>query len=312
MGRKAIGFCLLAALLPVASPASPEPSSDCSGGGVWLQVLGSGGPELVDGRASSGYLVRIDGKARVMVDAGGGTALQFARSGADFADLHALLFTHLHVDHSGDLPALVKASYFGDRQRNLPLFGPTGNEVMPALGEFVFGLFGPGRGSYRYLGDFLDPNQSSAYKLIVVNVAAEGKEIWSGVTRDGVRISAVPVHHGPIPALAWRVDVGERSVVFSGDMSGRHGTLEQLARGADLLVAHNAVPEGVGGTARELHMPPSEIGRIAAAAGVGRLVLSHRMARTLGKEDETVRAVREAYEAPVAFAEDLDCFRVGG
>ena len=49
----------------------------CQGKGVWLQVLGSGGPEITDQRASSGYLVWHNGKARVLVDMGGGSLLRF-------------------------------------------------------------------------------------------------------------------------------------------------------------------------------------------------------------------------------------------
>ena len=46
----------------------------CNGHGVQMQVLGSGGPELEDKRASSSYLVWQDGRPRVLVDAGGGSA----------------------------------------------------------------------------------------------------------------------------------------------------------------------------------------------------------------------------------------------
>jgi len=50
------------------------------------------------------------------------------------------------------------------------------------------------------------------------------------------------------------------------------------------------------------------IGRIAKTAGVGRVVLSHRMLRTLGRESETRSVIARVYPGPVAFAEDLDCF----
>jgi ribonuclease BN (tRNA processing enzyme) len=111
-----------------------------------------------------------------------------------------------------------------------------------------------------------------------------------------------------VPALAWRVTVGGRSVAFSGDTNGDNGQLERLAQDADLLVAHNAVPEGAEGAIRQLHMPPSVIGRIAHAANVKMLVLSHRMLRTLGRELETQQVIARQYSGPVAFADDLDCF----
>jgi ribonuclease BN (tRNA processing enzyme) len=117
------------------------------------------------------------------------------------------------------------------------------------------------------------------------------------------------VVHGDVPALAWRISVGRRTIAFSGDTNGDNGNLERLAKGADIFVAHNAVPEGETGAARRLHMPPSVIGRIAKEAGVGRIILSHRMLRTLGREAETQAAIAKAYSGPVTFADDLDCFR---
>jgi ribonuclease BN (tRNA processing enzyme) len=79
---------------------------------------------------------------------------------------------------------------------------------------------------------------------------------------------------------------------------------------ADLFIAHNAVPEGATGLERRLHMPPSVIGTIAANANVKQLVLSHRMLRTLGKENETQAEIKRRYSGPIKFANDLDCFPV--
>ncbi len=87
-------------------------------GGGAVQVLGSGGPELADKRASSSYLVWIGGKPRVLVDIGGGAALRFGESGATVSDLDVILLTHLHVDHTADLPALINASFFGEPQHD--------------------------------------------------------------------------------------------------------------------------------------------------------------------------------------------------
>jgi ribonuclease BN (tRNA processing enzyme) len=57
-------------------------------------------------------------------------------------------------------------------------------------------------------------------------------------------------------------------------------------------------------------MPPSVIGTTAGHAQVRQLVLSHRMLRTLGKEDATRMEIRRSYAGPIAFANDLDCFAV--
>jgi ribonuclease BN (tRNA processing enzyme) len=117
-----------------------------------------------------------------------------------------------------------------------------------------------------------------------------------------VRVSSAVVQHPPIvPALAYRFDIGTRSVVFSGDTVPRE-ELVQLAQGADILV-HEAMngpvidqllrdafkqraaakePYADGYSADEWiehmhrgHTPVAEVGRIAAKAGVKTLVLSH-------------------------------------
>src|SRR5580704_10114684 len=300
----AAGVALLAmsALAPASVLASP-----CTGQGVELQVLGSGGPELEDKRASSSYLVWQDGRPRILIDSGGGSALRFGQSGAHLAQLDAVLFTHLHIDHSADFPALIKSSYFEERERPLPVYGPPGNENFPSTTEFVAGLFDGKRGAYRYLADFLD-GKDGGYSLQAHDVALTAREIRTVVSARDLLLDATQVIHGGVPAIAWRVSIGRRIIVFSGDTNGDNGNLERLAIGADLFVAHNAVPEGETGAARQLHMPPSVIGRIAKTAGVGRVVLSHRMLRTLGRESETRSVIARVYPGPVAFAEDLDCF----
>jgi ribonuclease BN (tRNA processing enzyme) len=121
---------------------------------------------------------------------------------------------------------------------------------------------------------------------------------------------AARVVHGSVPALAWRVEIGGKSIVFSGDTNGEGADLVRLAKDADLFIAHNAVPEGATGVERRLHMPPSVIGQIAQEAHVKRLVLSHRMLRTLGKEEQSQSEIRKNFSGPVAFANDLDCFPV--
>jgi ribonuclease BN (tRNA processing enzyme) len=287
----------------------PAAAQSCGAQGVAVQVLGSGGPELQDKRASSSYLVWENGQARVLIDAGGGSALRFGESGAQMSQLDVILFTHFHVDHSADFSALIKSSWFEDRKRPLPVYGPPGNSFMPSTTEFVADFFGDKRGAYRYLSELYVPGGEGSYKIQPHTVIAGATPV--PVFRDGgFSVSAVRVVHGAVPALAWRVEAGGKAIVFSGDTNGEGEALTRLAMNADLLIAHNAVPEGATGVERRLHMPPSVIGQIAKDANVRRLVLSHRMLRTLGKEDQTQAEIKKRYPGPLAFANDLDCFPV--
>jgi ribonuclease BN (tRNA processing enzyme) len=102
---------------------------------------------------------------------------------------------------------------------------------------------------------------------------------------DGVvQVSAVAVMHGrAAPALAYRFDTADGSVVFSGD-TAVNDDLIALAQGADILV-HQVADLGYlrrHGTrdaelARmaALHTDVSQVGRIAERARVRELILSH-------------------------------------
>jgi ribonuclease BN (tRNA processing enzyme) len=225
------------------------------------------------------------------------------------SQVDVFLFSHFHVDHSSDFPALVFSSWFEDRKRPLPVFGPSGNSFMPSTTEFVHDLFSDPHGAYRYLSELVEPGGEGSYQLQPHNVPANSTPAL--VFRDGdMVLSAVSVVHGAFPALAWRVEIGNKRIVFGGDANGEGEGLTKLALNADILVAHNAVTEGSTGVERRLHMPPSVIGTIAANAHVKQLILSHRMLRTLGKENETQAEIRRRYTGPLKFANDLDCFPV--
>jgi ribonuclease BN (tRNA processing enzyme) len=277
------------------------------GSQVTLQVLGSGGPESRDKRASSSYLIWIDKKSKILIDFGGGASLRFEEVGAKIEDLDVILLTHLHADHTADLPALIKSSFFTNASGRLHIFGPDANFFMPSSKKFIDRLFLDNKGAWQYLGDHLDGSARLQLKTYDIDPTRAVKVIY----KDGkVRISAISVHHGPIPAVAYRVDIGEKSITFSGDMSGSYKTLEKLAKNTDILLAHNAVPKGTKGTARELHMTPDEIGRIALISRAKKVVLSHRMLRTIGREHETKKEIRKHFKGVVTFANDKSRYSV--
>jgi len=306
MRKPILAILVFSLLLHVANTAFAD-DNRCIDQGVQLQVLGSGGPEVGDQRASSSYLVWLDGKARVLIDVGGSSSVNFGRSGAQMADLDAILFSHFHVDHSADLPTLIKSSFFDERQRDLPVFGPSGNPWMPDTEDFLESLFGI-EGAFRYLSAFVDDGRSNGFRLTPIVLDVDTRKIQTVFKNKRITISAIPVHHGSLPALAWRINLAGKILVFSGDMNGDYRTLPLLAKDADILLAHNAVPESARGVERKLHMPPSVIGKIAGQARVKQLVLSHRMKRTLGKETQTLENIRKHYHRTAVFADDLQCF----
>jgi ribonuclease BN (tRNA processing enzyme) len=275
---------------------------------VTLQVLGSGGPVADDGRASSGYLLWVDGRSRFLVDAGGGVFLRFGEAGASFDDLDFVAISHLHTDHSADLTALLKSGYFSNRERALPVGGPASGGIYPGLVEFLERLLATNKGAYAYLGGYLD-GSAGLVKLepVEVDPAAETpNRIYADPEAD-IDIFAIGVPHGPVPALAFRIRIGQHSIVFAGDQNGSSSEFINFAREADVLVMHLAIPENISGVGRKLHAPPSVIGKIAAETGAGTLVLSHFMARSLVDGEESLKQIRSRYNGWVVNADDLVC-----
>jgi ribonuclease BN (tRNA processing enzyme) len=105
------------------------------------------------------------------------------------------------------------------------------------------------------------------------------------VFEDGVvRVTTVAVTHGrAVPALAYRFDTADGSVVFSGDTTV-NDDLIGLAQGADILVHQVAdlgylERHGTTGAALDrmaaLHTDVTEVGGVAERARVHELILSH-------------------------------------
>lgn len=278
--------------------------------GVAIQVLGSGGPIADDGRASSAYLVWVDGKSRVLIDAGGGTFLRFAEAKADFRDLDFVGLSHFHTDHSADFPALLKSGSFSGRSEALTVAGPVGSDLFPGLHRFLASLLGPDSGAFAYLGPYLT-GTGRLPKLNAVEVDSEntGSRVLFGDDDSPIQIEAMHVPHGIVPAIAFRVRIGSEVVVFASDQNGDKPEFVEFARDASLLIMHMPVPEGVTGVGRRLHAPPSVIGTIANDANVKMLVISHLMERSLRDLPQNVGLVKSKFGGPVDVADDLRCYK---
>ena len=269
---------------------------------VKLQILGSGGPEL-DERASASYLIWVDGKARVLVDFGGGAFLRLGQSKANISDIDTILLTHFHIDHVVDFAALVKASYFSSDKKVIKVFGPKGSRHFPDTKEFLEGQF-DNSDVYGYMSEALDTD--SDYISFKPYIFSDDTDDKMTVIKDkNITIKLIAVNHGNVPSLAYKVTIDGKSIVFSGDTSAITDNLITLSEDADILVAHHAIPEHAQGAARNLHMIPSRIGQIALKSGVKKVVLSHRMQRTVNHEKHSLSLIRNAFKGELIWAEDL-------
>ena len=265
---------------------------------VEFEILGSGGPEI-DGRASTSYILWIDNEAKLLVDMGSGSMLRFEQSGAKLETLETVVLTHLHIDHSVDLPSFVKAGFFSSRTEALEIIAPHGNKYFPSIDKFLHILFGKD-GAYRYMNDVLTP-QSDSFQIIPYEINSD-KIITKKYKSFTLKL--INVHHGIVPALALAIDVGSKRIVISGDTNNENETIEKIAKNADIFIAHHAIPQHAGKFAKDLHMTPLIIANIAKKANVKKIVLTHRMKRTLGKEKESLKLIKENFKGSVIFAED--------
>jgi ribonuclease BN (tRNA processing enzyme) len=282
---------------PVASPLE-------------LLVLGSGGPGAT-GRAGAGYIVLVDGEPRIEVDAGPGTFVRLGEAKLSLAKIDIVLLTHLHIDHTGELPGFFKArAVSGDGPVNVQVFGPTGHRgngdqaTFPSTSRFIDLLFGP-EGAYSYLRDFAEPLTINTTNVDASATAPKTpKVIYS---ENGLNISAIAGHHGDAPAVIYRIDYRNQSITFSGDIDANGiDNLRRIAQRSSLLVFNCVVldPPGSRPVLYTLHTPPKTIGVVAADTGTKRLLLSH-LSPSIDQQRANVEAsIRKHYRGPIVFAED--------
>jgi len=175
---------------------------------IEITLLGTGSPIPDPNRAGPSTLVRVGGQV-FLVDCGRGVLQRAAAVGVGAAGLSALLLTHLHSDHIGDLGDLLITrwiSTFAPDPAPLPIIGPPGTAETV---EATLKAFGHDIG-YR-IAHHADLNAPPA---VEVHEYTEGP-VWD---RGGVSIRVAPTDHRPVaPTIGFRIESGTTSVVLAGD-----------------------------------------------------------------------------------------------
>lgn len=250
--------------------------------GISVILLGSGTCVPSLRRSSCAALLRTAGQT-LLVDVGPGTSRRLIEAGVAVQEVSALLLTHFHPDHTGELAGfLFSNKYSREPRRTVPL------ELVGGRGfsEFFDGL------SEVYRG-WLDLGPD---RLRRTEMAVDGPDEH----RIGpIRLETRPMNHNP-ESVAYRITAPDgASVALSGD-TGQTDELAELAKGADLLICESALPDGMGAPN---HLTPSQAGEIAARAGVGKLALTHFYPEC--DQADVEAQCRRTWTGPLVLAEDL-------
>jgi ribonuclease BN (tRNA processing enzyme) len=291
----AIAMAVVALFPTCLRAASAKPALE-------VVVLGSGGPRAF-GRAGASYIVLVEGKPRILVDAGPGAFLRIGELNLDLESVDTILLTHLHIDHSADLAAFFNArALTSEGPIVYRVFGPDEAGLFPKTSRFVDLLVGD-RGAFEYQKTF-GARETFTVRDLAISLDSARTKI---VDEDGLVVEEIATHHGDCPSVAYRISYKSAVVVFSGDMDASAlPNLVRLAKDADLLIFNCAVldPPASPSQLYDLHTPPKKIGEAARASEVKSLLLSHLAPDVEAQEAAVRKSIRASYAGPVAFASD--------
>jgi ribonuclease BN (tRNA processing enzyme) len=212
-----------------------------------------------------------------IVDCGEGVSKQAILADLPLRSLRYIFITHHHSDHNLDYGNLIYDAWASGFKGRIDSYGPPPLEKMTKLYLEM--------NSYDINIRIPDEGRPPLAPMIHVHEAAK-----AGLVMDNgvVKVTSALVNHPPVePAFAYRFDTPDRSIVFSGDTTPSE-SLIALARGADVLI-HEVIhkPSLARLMARipnadrlvehivASHTTHIDVGKVAKAAGVKTLVLTH-------------------------------------
>ena len=267
----------LAGALGVCAAALWPPRLSAQNSKTRLILLGTGGGPRPRAATSASAQVILANGVPYVVDCGDGVSRQLVTAGVPLTALRHIFITHQHSDHNADYGNLIWLSWAAGLRTQVDTWGP------PPLAEMTRLFFE--MNAFDINTRIADEGRVSPVGLVRVHELTGGGVVLQD---DNVKVSAAVVNHPPIQhAFAYRFDAPDRSIVISGDTTVSKNLIA-LAQGADVLV-HEAlwvpavdrivatVPNAA--TLKQhiinSHTSAEDCGRVAAAAGVKTLVLSH-------------------------------------
>ena len=276
-----------------------------------LFFAGTGGSVPTARRGLPALLVRRGGE-NILFDCGEGTQRQLVKS-IGLPEIDMVFLTHFHADHWLGLPGMLKSFDLRERQAPLTVFGPPGTRRLLDQVKFVYGKLGyPFHVEELENGDWVP---GDGYEIQAFNVRHRGTAFGYALVEDdrpgrfdAALATELGVTPGPDfgrlqrgesvggvdPAQVVGVDRPGRTLVYSGDTAPCE-RVEEAAHGADVLV-HEAtfVEEDAARAAETGHSTARQAARLAAAADVRLLAMTHVSTRYVYARDGSHPILDEA------------------
>jgi len=220
---------------------------------VKLTVVGCSPAWPNPGGAQSGYVV--EGSGRVLLDCGPGV-LPRLREQDGWPRVDAIVITHFHLDHWGDLVPWTFGAMFGPGRDS-----PNPQLWLPPGGAAELGHFGEKFGVPGMFGEAFDSREYA------------GGESFETC---GLKITPFRVPHYQLQTYAMRVSDGTSTLAYSGD-SAPSPQLAEVARDADVFLCEATLKESrEGGNGLRGHLSAEEAVAAFEESGARRLVIIHR------------------------------------
>ena len=305
MNRRAFLACAAALAGAAWFPSRSEGQSSKTR----LILLGTGGGPRPRKANSASAQVIVANDTAYVIDCGNGVARQLAFAGVPLAKLRHVFITHHHSDHNADYGNLIWLAWTAGLRIRVDTWGPPPLEKMTKL---FFEM-----NAYDINTRVADEGRVPLIPLVHVHELSQGGPVMQD---ENVKVTAALVHHPPVvPAFAYRFDAVDRSIVISGD-TAPSDNLIKLAKGVDVLVHDALYVPGVDRLVARVpnaatlkqsimshHTTAEDAGRVAQAAGVKMLVLSH----LVPPDDPAITdqmwidAARVHFRGPVIVGKDL-------
>ena len=275
-----------------------------------------GGPRYVqNGSWQTSTVIDVQGRPYV-IDCGLGVTSQLVNSGYQLSDLHTILITHYHSDHTLELGTLLHTAWCSGLSNTVKIYGPKG------LKQMMQGFF-----QYQSI-DMAIRCEDEAMKPLPellelhefgLSDAQEGLVFED----DWVKVHALRNIHPPFSqSYAFRFEFGESKITLSGDTRYLEAMID-FARGSSVLLHEVMIKEGIHDLIEflkptkpnieqhfyEAHTLANDVGRIATEAGVKKLVLHHFVPCDMyGKkgidEQALTKEIRSTYWGELVIAQD--------